>query len=678
VPDFDQLINLTIDGRYRIYRRMGRGGLSTIFAATDLETDLVVVLKISDPAQMVRRDLSYSVDPAQARSYWSEMLERMRREAETLADIDHPNIVRLYGTGMINDDLRYVVMEFLRGRTLREEIDRNERIEISTATGIAIDIASALAEVHSRGIVHRDINPRNIMIADCGLRIADCGNAMTDKSSSQPATHNTLSSIKLIDFGIAKIPQPAGAPPFTQHSSLSGTVAYASPEQCSSQPVDHRTDIYSLGVVLYEMVTGERPFKGRTPTEIALKHIQSQPPRPYAINPAIPPKLERTILRSLAKNPDERQQSIEELTGELRGGLNQIVIPLPSTAIDEDAPTLSINRAETADQNGDDPAEEELKAIRRRRRRFTATAAAALLLATLTGALLFGKHLTSLRSRSAMMPENTAAISPLPDATFGSDADSLELAARFPSQTGVANPISSPSPSPTYILRTRPLISVSSNSIANDRIATRPTVHSPTPAPAPTPVTPKAHPQMPPPPSPNIANARLPQPESEPDASQAPRREDDTVLQQGAEDITGHRPNQNDNASNRPNRKADRDDDYDSIRNRGNDAGSLRHPPDHADRDDDEEDYSARIGPKLIQWSGYVRYEREITIEMPGVPGRVEIPRVYRDRVGVVEPPSASNRWQCVVLRVFGRGNVSIVIRWWPATSRLARLSARR
>ena len=124
-PNFEILINLTLDGRYRIYRRLGQGGLSTIFAATDLGTDSVVAIKVSDPAQLVVRAMNYAMDTARARDYWDEMLERMRREAETLATIAHPNIVRFEGTGMINDDLRYVVMEFLRGHTLRDEIDRD-------------------------------------------------------------------------------------------------------------------------------------------------------------------------------------------------------------------------------------------------------------------------------------------------------------------------------------------------------------------------------------------------------------------------------------------------------------------------------------------------------------------------------------------------------------------------
>src|SRR5262245_2709636 len=249
--------------------------------------------------------MNYAMDAARARDYWDETLERMRREAETLATIDHPNIVRFEGTGMINDDLRYVVMEFLRGHPLRDEIDGNGAFDRSRPVGVALEVASALIEVHARGIVHRDINPRNIMIADC--------------------------AIKLIDFGIAKFPQPPGAPPFTQHSALAGTVAYASPEQCASHPLDHRSDIYSLGVVLYEMATGRRPFNGRTPTEIALKQIQSEPTPPPSINPATPVAVENTSLPSPAKNPAARHQSAEELSEELRKSSNQILIPLAVT-----------------------------------------------------------------------------------------------------------------------------------------------------------------------------------------------------------------------------------------------------------------------------------------------------------------------------------------------------------
>jgi serine/threonine protein kinase len=659
------LITLTIDGRYRIYRRLGQGGLSTIFAATDLETDHVVAIKISDPAQLVLRETSYAMGSNRARSYWDEMLERMRREAETLASIDHPNIVRFYGTGVLNDDLRYVAMEFLRGRTLRDEIDRKLSLEPSLAVSIALEITSALIEVHSRGIVHRDINPRNIFI---------CGNG-----------------VRLIDFGIAKFPQPPGAPPFTQHSTLAGTVAYASPEQCASHPVDHRSDIYSLGVVLYEMVTGQRPFIGRTPTEIALMQIQSEPRPPRAINRAIPADLEKTILRALAKSPSERQQSARELSEELRPSSNQIFIPLAAT--DLDAPyveyqpdqTLSRNGMAQAEESGenDETPESKLVQVRRRRRRFV-VAAAATLLAIIAAAALFGRPSALLNRNAAAVAENTGTDAPSSPATapaVGSDADSLELAANARNQgnSAAGPPTGSSQAAPNSIQQTH----MANSAVANNKATAR-TAIPPTPSPAPVPIPPIAQPQMPPSPEPIIALNRAPQPESEPDLSQGPAKAHDNGGWRRENDTGINNSNRSPNGD--LDRDADRDDDHYSNRKRNNDTFNRRRPPegpnrndsDRGDRDDDDENYPVRNKPELIQWSGRVNIEREIKIMLPGVPGTVDIPRQFRDRVGIVEPPSANNSWSCAVLRVFGRGGVSFVIRFWPAARKAVKLTARR
>lgn len=707
-PNFDDLIDLTIDGRYRIYRRLGQGGLSTIFAATDLETDRVVAIKISDPAQMVIRAMNYAMDTARARDYWDEMLERMRREAETLATIAHPNIVRFDGTGMINDDLRYVAMEFLRGHMLRDEIDRIGAFEPSQAVGVALEVASALIEVHARGIVHRDINPRNIMITDCGPRIADSQssngqNKITTSIESenrewaspgenQSAIHNPQSSIeasaiKLIDFGIAKFPQPPGAPPFTQHSTLAGTVAYASPEQCASHPVDHRSDIYSLGVVLYEMVTGRRPFTGRTPTEVALEQIQSEPKPPRSINPAISSAVEKTILRALAKNPADRQQSAEELSEELNKSSNQIFIPLAirTDAGDQYGLNGGIAPSINPDEN-EETAESNLRLVRRRRRRFV-IAATATLIALVTAAALFGWPSASPRRDAADMSANVVAeASPSSEASpaVGSDADSMELAASAPSQNNNGAGVSTPGiqAAPDSTLQTQTAYSA----VGADKAVAQLAI-PPTPSPATAPILPNAQPQMPPAPSPEISIDRAPQLESDPDPSQGPRIEPNG----------GERRRESDPATDNPNlgrsgdmkRDSDRDDGYPSNRRSDNDTFNRRRLPapsnrdgrdrdgrDREDRDDDRDDDSAGIGPKLYQWSGRVNDEREITIELPGVPGSVEIPRAYRGRVGVVEPPSANNRWSCVVLRVFGRGGVSIIVRWWPAARKAVKLTA--
>jgi serine/threonine protein kinase len=672
-PNFDKLIDLTIEGRYRIYRRLGQGGLSTIFAATDLEIDSVVAIKISNPAQLVLRAMNFAMDADRARDYWDEMLERMRREAETLATIDHPNIVRFNETGMINDDLRYVVMEFLRGRALREEIDRIGAFEASKAVDVAIEVASALIEVHARGIVHRDINPRNIMLPDCGSPVADEQNvAETQDLASMPA------AIKLIDFGIAKFPQPPGAPPFTQHSTLAGTVSYASPEQCASHPVDNRSDIYSLGVVVYEMVTGQRPFAGRTPTEIALKQIQSEPAPPRSINPAISNSLERAILRALAKNPAHRQQSAEEFSEELRRSSNQILIPLaaPSPeAVDQYDQENGISPFAGNDEI-DETAESNLRLVRRRRRRF-AVAAATTMAAVITAAL-FGWSSNSPKRDAAEVSHNVVGASPSPDTVpgAGSAADSLELAANAPSQNNNAG--GAPG-SNAQVTQDSNRQTQAANSAALNNNAGAQTANPATPSPIPSPTAPKGSPQMPPAPYLDIALKRSTQPESDPDLSQGPVKERGGQRAEN-ESATGD-PDQNAAGATDPD--SERVYDYNPNRRRNSDTPNRRRMPDAADRDnedrnsrDDGDDDSSKLGPKLYQWSGRVDVQREITIELPGVPGAVEIPRAFRGRVGVIEPPSAANRWSCVVLRIFGRGGVSFIIRWWPSARNAAKLTA--
>jgi serine/threonine protein kinase len=706
-PNFDDLINLTIDGRYRVHRRLGQGGLSTIFAATDLETDGVVAIKINNPAQLVLRAMNYAMDVERTRDYWDEMLERMRREAETLATVNHPNIVRFDGTGIINDDLRYVVMEFLHGSTLRDEIDRNGAFEPSRAVGVALEIASALTEVHARGIVHRDINPRNIMIADCGLRIADPSIADSRSSNGQTKITRSIegetqsairnpqsaiegSAIKLIDFGIAKFPQPPGAPPFTQHATIAGTVAYASPEQCASHPVDHRSDIYSLGVVVYEMVTGQRPFTGRTPTEVALKQIQSEPMSPRLINPAISVALEKTILRAMAKNPIDRQQSADELSEGLRKSSNQILIPLIARPETEDQYEQSNGIAPFVYPGEDEEAaESNLRLIRRQRRRFV-VAAAATLIAVISAALYSWSSSPSRRNAADVSANVVAEPSPSPEDSpaIGSAADSLELEANAPSQNKNGGAVTSPgaqaTPDSTRQTQAAPESvpqTQATKSLAANNRATALTSIPPTPSPAPVPIPPIAQPQMPPAPAPDITLKRSPQPESEPDLSQGPAKNNDSgALRRESDSVAD---NSNWGRSRDMNNDSDPDDDYAPNRRRNNDTFNRRRlpdPPNQADQDrnseDDNYDDSARIGPKLYQWSGRVDYQREITIELPGLPGTVEIPRAYRDRVGVIEPPSANNRWRCVVLRVFGRGGVSILVRWWPAKRKGVKLTA--
>ena len=683
-PDLSQLLNQTVGGRYKLYRRLGQGGLSTVFAATDLQTDNVVVVKVSDPAQLVRRELTYAIDAEAARNYWQEMLERMRHEAEALTGIEHPNIVRLFDTGMIGGDLRFVAMEFLRGRTLREELDARGKLETAEVADIALQLCDALGEVHARGIVHRDINPRNVMLSgereterqrEGGKERFDSSEFPSVPQSFNPSISQSLRpagvKAKLIDFGIAKFPQPPGAPPFTQHSVLSGTVAYASPEQCQSRPVDHRSDIYSLGVMLYEMLTGERPFNGRTPTEIAIHHLQTEPKPPRQLNQAIPANLEKTILRALAKTPEDRQQSVQELADQLRSGnwagSRQVVIPL-----------LAETSADTVLSDEENEAMlDRLKLVRRRRRR-VAVAAAALLLAVLAGAM-FGRNWLASRALPLLTGALPAA-SPTPDAVIASDSDSLELAAQLPGDplasaslsggvaaSGAASPASN----------SQPQSSGSQPSASGNASPTGSAKPQAAPTPSPTPMAVKT-----PPPTPAVVVSKAPTSPSSSETAPSQQRTAERKVRQREPDNSTNASNEPAAREETPSARRDR-----IANNRNREEENNRRQPEtqpetrNAESDGDEPDEAhqdpQQIGPKLIQWSGRVRGEREVVIDLPGTPGTLEVPRVYRNRVGVIEPPSASNRWRCARLRVFGEGGVSFVVRWWPSSGQNFRIAGR-
>lgn len=647
-PDLSKLLNQTVGGRYKIYRQLGQGGLSTVFAATDLQTDSVVVVKVSDPAQLVRRELTYSIDAEAAQKYWREMLERMRHEAEALTGIEHPNIVRLFDSGMIGDDLRFVAMEFLRGRTLREELDARGKLEIAEAVTITLQLCDALSEVHAREIVHRDVNPRNVML-DNGA--------------------------KLIDFGIAKFPQPPGAPPFTQHSVLSGTVAYASPEQCQSRAVDHRSDIYSLGVMLYELLTGERPFKGRTPTEIAIHHLQAAPPPPRQLNAEIPLNLEKVVLRALAKSPEDRQQSVQELADQLQANARQVIIPLMPEMSAEGMLPDAESEAETDDR---------LVVVRRRRRR-VAVAAVAMLLVVLAGAM-FGRHWLA----SRVLPVLESALpgaSSAPEEAIASDVDSLELAAQL-SGDALAGGATRNAPAASNNSSAQPPVATSSTVAPVTSGKTNPSNAAKSSGAintAPTPKTPPANSQST---TPAVVVAKPPQTSNPP--SNQPESESASTRHKTDERKTGQR--EQDHSANASKGTVIREDASTAKRdrianNRPRDEEPQRRQPevrresqetvsDHEEPDDAGYD-SQQIGPKLIQWSGKVRGEREVTIDLPGTSGTLEIPRVYRNRVAMIEPPSASNRWRYARLRVFGDGGVSFVVRWWPNPGPMSRIAGR-
>ncbi|HEX6332055.1 MAG TPA: protein kinase, partial [Actinomycetota bacterium] len=214
---------------------------------------------------------------------------RFRREAQAAARISNPNLVSVFDTGS-DDGVHYIVMEFVEGKTLAEFLAGGGRIMPERAIDIGADVCRALQAAHAQGVIHRDIKPGNIML-------------------------NVRGDVKVTDFGIARMSTTAET--VAQTAAVLGTAAYLSPEQAQGQPVDGRTDIYSLGCVLYEMVAGRPPFTGDSPVTVASKQVLEQPTPPSKLNPDVSPDLDAVILRAMAKNPDNRYQTPEELQTDL-------------------------------------------------------------------------------------------------------------------------------------------------------------------------------------------------------------------------------------------------------------------------------------------------------------------------------------------------------------------------
>jgi serine/threonine-protein kinase len=250
--------------RYEMQDAIGRGGMATIYRAVDLRMGRTVAVKIL-------REV-YSSDP--------KFVTRFQREARAASLLQHPNIVQVFDYGQSGESY-YIVMEFVDGTDLRRYLKRNGKLSNERAVNIAHDVALGLGAAHKRGIVHRDVKPQNIMLNDEDL-------------------------IKLTDFGIASVYKDAGAERLTTTGMTLGTVQYYAPEQAQGEVVTPAADIYALGIVMYEMLTGRPPFDGDTPVAVAMKHIQEPPEPPTTYNPSIAPGLERIIMRCLEKDPRDR------------------------------------------------------------------------------------------------------------------------------------------------------------------------------------------------------------------------------------------------------------------------------------------------------------------------------------------------------------------------------------
>jgi beta-lactam-binding protein with PASTA domain len=295
----DTLINTLFDGRYRVLRRLGRGGMADVYLAEDEELGRRVAIKILNER--------HAAD--------DQFVERFRREATNAAGLSHPNIVSIYDRGEA-EGTYYIAMEYLEGSTLKEIVVERGPLPIDEAIGFARDVLEALRFAHRKGLVHRDIKPHNVM-CDADRRV------------------------KVTDFGIAR----AGASQMTEAGSIIGTAQYLSPEQARGGVIDHRSDLYSVGVVLYELLTGTVPFTGDTPVEIAMKHLSTAPEPPSARRPEVPGALDQIVLRALAKDPDERYQTAEEMDAELA----RVSEGLPVSAETAEAATQVLAGAGTID-----------------------------------------------------------------------------------------------------------------------------------------------------------------------------------------------------------------------------------------------------------------------------------------------------------------------------------------
>ncbi|HEU5138491.1 MAG TPA: Stk1 family PASTA domain-containing Ser/Thr kinase [Bacillales bacterium] len=286
------MLGKRIGDRYELLSVVGGGGMAIVYKARDLILDRFVAVKV------LRSEFSDD----------DEFIRRFRREAQSVASLSHPNIVNIYDIGDDSRDTYYIVMEYVEGETLKDLIRREAPLALGQALHIMDQITSAIEQAHEQNIVHRDIKPQNILIDSSG-------------------------KIKVTDFGIAVAMTSAT---ITHTNSVMGSAHYFSPEQAKGSYANTKSDIYSLGIVLFEMLTGELPFSGTSPVSVALKHLQEDIPDPRELNPGIPQSIENIILKALSKDPIHRYETVGNMREDLQTALNPDRLNEPKFIIPND------------------------------------------------------------------------------------------------------------------------------------------------------------------------------------------------------------------------------------------------------------------------------------------------------------------------------------------------------
>lgn len=341
------IIGKILSGRYEIIEEIGQGGMAIVYMAKDQLLNRNVAIKI------LRKEYIHD----------EQFIKKFKRESQSAASLSHHNIVNIYDVG-VEEDIHFIVMELVKGKTLKQLINDSERIGWEKSIRIAQQIASALEHAHKNHIIHRDIKPHNIIMTEDELA-------------------------KVADFGIARA---ITSSTITQVEDTMGSVHYLSPEQARGGFVNEKSDLYSLGIVLYEMITGEVPFKGETSVSVAIQHLQSEIKPPIDINSSIPIGLNNIILKLLKKNPDERYVNATALINDLNRVYLDPEINVIQDPFDENAPTQItpiISKEEIETEKVSDDKEKSNRTSKNKRLKIIITLVVVFLMASTVGALVF-------------------------------------------------------------------------------------------------------------------------------------------------------------------------------------------------------------------------------------------------------------------------------------------------